>query len=103
MKLYYTISEVADILGVNQSLLRYWETEFVELKPMKNSRGARMYRQEDIDLLKRIHYLTKECGFTLDGARDQLRAPETETAPQLQTIETLKNIKSFLLQLKDQL
>ena len=59
MKLYYSISEVAEMLGVSQSLLRYWETEFSELKPSKNARGVRMYKQEDIDLLRRIHHLTK--------------------------------------------
>lgn len=103
MKLYYSISEVADMLGVSQSLLRFWEREFNELKPTKNARGARMYRQEDIDLLKRIHFLTKECGFTLEGAREQLRNSHNNVDPSMQTVETLQKIRTFLLELKDQL
>jgi DNA-binding transcriptional MerR regulator len=101
MKLYHTISEVADQLGVTQSLLRFWESEFPDLRPTKNARGVRMYRQEDIDLIKRIKYLTKECGFTLDGAREQLRTPDTDGDMQL--VDTLKDIRAFLVDLKSQM
>ena len=101
MKLYYTISEVADQLGVTQSLLRFWESEFPDLRPTKNARGVRMYRQEDIDLLKRIKYLTKECGFTLDGAREQLHTPNA--SDEMQLIDTLKDVRAFLTDLKSQL
>ena len=101
MKLYHTISEVADQLGVSQSLLRFWESEFPDLKPSKNARGVRMYQQEDIDLLKRIKYLTKECGFTLEGAREQLRTPNADT--EMQLIDTLKDVRAFLTDLKSQL
>ena len=90
------------MLDLSQSLLRYWESEFAELHPSKNARGVRMYRQEDIELLKRIKFLTKECGFTLDGAREQLRKP-TMAADELQPIETLQNLRTFLLDLKSQL
>ncbi|MBO4588857.1 MAG: MerR family transcriptional regulator [Bacteroidales bacterium] len=101
MKLYYSISEVADLLGVSQSLLRYWETEFSEIKPTKNARGVRMYKQEDIDLLRRIQHLTKERGLTLEGAREQLHTPDN--ADNMQVIETLKNLRSFLVDIKSQL
>ncbi len=101
MKLYYTISEVADQLGVTQSLLRFWESEFPDLHPTKNTRGVRMYRQEDIDLLKRIKHLTKDCGFTLDGAREQLRTPMA--SDDMQLIDTLKDLRAFLTDLKSQL
>lgn len=101
MKLYYSISEVAEMLGVSQSLLRYWETEFSELKPSKNARGVRMYKQEDIDLLRRIHHLTKERGLTLEGTREQLRtADDTDN---MQVIETLKELRAFLVDLKTQI
>ncbi|MBO4751241.1 MAG: MerR family transcriptional regulator [Bacteroidales bacterium] len=101
MKLYYSISEVAELLGVSQSLLRYWETEFSELKPSKNARGVRMYKQEDIDLLRRIHHLTKERGLTLEGAREQLHTPEN--ADNMQVIDTLKELRTFLVELKSQM
>lgn len=73
MKLYYTISEVAGMLNVNSSLLRFWETEFPQLRPAKNRHGSRTYTEKDIELVKRIYHLTKECGYTLDGAREQLK------------------------------
>jgi len=101
LKLFYSISEVAEMLGVSQSLLRYWETEFSELKPSKNARGVRMYRQEDIELLRRIHHLTKERGLTLEGTREQLRnADDTDN---LQVIDTLKELRAFLVDLKSQI
>ena len=98
-KLYYNISEVAEMLGVNTSLLRYWETEFPELRPAKNKKGTRSYTQKDIDLLRRIHYLTKECGLTLDGARQQLKSDKSPDR-NLQLVETLTEIKNFLKQMK---
>lgn len=101
MKLFYSISEVAEILGVSQSLLRYWETEFSELKPSKNARGVRMYRQEDIELLRRIHHLTKERGLTLEGTREQLR--NADATDNMQVIDTLKELRAFLVDLKSQI
>lgn len=98
-KLYYNISEVAEMLGVNTSLLRYWETEFPELRPAKNKKGTRSYTQKDIDLLRRIHYLTKECGLTLDGARQQLKSDKSPDR-NLHLVETLTEIKNFLIQMK---
>lgn len=101
-KLYYSISEVSTMLGVNQSLLRYWETEFKELKPAKNKKGTRNYTPADIELLRRIHYLTKECGLTLDGARQQLKNGKTPDQ-KLQIKDTLNELKNFLLQMKQNL
>ncbi len=100
--MYYSIGEVAEMLGVNTSMLRFWETEFKELRPVKNKRGTRSYTQQDIDLLRRIHYLTKECGLTLDGARQQLKS---DKAPDrnLQIVETLTELKNFLVQMKHNL
>ncbi|MBQ0015741.1 MAG: MerR family transcriptional regulator [Bacteroidales bacterium] len=73
MKLYYSISEVAERLGVNASLLRYWEKEFPMLQPYKNAHGTRKYKEEDIALLQHIKYLTRDCGYTLEGAREQIK------------------------------
>lgn len=101
-KLYYSIGEVAEMLGVNTSVLRFWESEFKELKPAKNKKGTRSYTQQDIELLKRIHYLTKECGLTLEGARQQLKS---DKAPDrnMQVVDTLKELKNFLVQMKQNL
>ena len=101
-KLYYSIGEVAEMLGVNTSMLRFWETEFKDLRPVKNKKGTRSYTQQDIELLRRIHYLTKECGLTLDGARQQLK---NDKAPDknMQVVDTLKELKNFLIQVKQNL
>jgi DNA-binding transcriptional MerR regulator len=72
-KLYYSIGEVAEMLKVNKSLLRFWETEFPSLRPKKASKGNRLYTKSDIDLLKKIQVLVKEKGFTIDGAKKQLK------------------------------
>jgi DNA-binding transcriptional MerR regulator len=70
-KIYYRISEIADMFGVNVSLLRYWEKEFPQIKPKTNSRGVRLYKQADIDIIALIFHLVKERGMTLDGRPTQ--------------------------------
>lgn len=104
-KLYYTIGEVAAELGVNTSLIRYWEKEMGGLKPRRTSKGDRLFERKDIDQLKRIHHLVKEKGFTLNGAREQLRSKEAPTlfeAPlPVEEIRTrLKAIRSKLIEMK---
>jgi DNA-binding transcriptional MerR regulator len=71
-KLFYSIGEVADIFGVNTSLIRFWETEFNELRPKKNAKGNRKFTPKDIETFKRIYDLVKVKGFTLDGAKNEL-------------------------------
>ena len=63
-KLYYSIGEVSELLGVAPSVLRFWETEFDQLHPVRNRRGVRSYTRRDVELLQRIHYLTRDCGYT---------------------------------------
>lgn len=101
-KLYYNIGEVAEMLGVNPSMLRFWESEFPELRPLKNKKGTRSYTQKDIELLRRLYFLTKECGLTLEGARQQLRNDKTPDS-RMQMVETLTELKNFLLSIKQNL
>ena len=111
MKLYYTISEVSQQMGVNPSHLRFLETEFKDLKPQTDKRGVRRYTQADIDLIQRILYLTKERGYTLDGARQQLRASRRQQQlgspdildEKVQLVENLTKVRQFLVELKEQL
>lgn len=72
-KLYYSIGEVADMFGVNPSLIRFWEKEFPQLHPKKNGRGNRVYSKKDLELFEKIHHLVKEKGFTLEGAKNALK------------------------------
>ncbi len=101
-KLYYSIGEVAAMLGVRTSVLRFWESEFDCLKPVKTSRGARNYTEHDIELLRRIHYLTRECGYTLEGAREQMRTRPIED-PRMAMVNSLTEVRNFLVELKEQL
>ena len=72
-KLYYSISEVSDITGLKQYVLRYWETEFNQLNPNKNSAGNRNYRAHDVDLILNIKSLLYDQKFTIKGAKQFLK------------------------------
>lgn len=102
-KLYYSIGEVSEILDVNASLLRFWEKEFDIIKPSKNKKGNRIYKEEDLKNLKLIHYLVKERGFTLDGAKKKLKENPEELEQKTELINTLKGVRSMLLELKESL
>jgi len=71
-KLYYSIGEVSKVTELKQYVLRYWETEFKQLKPIKNKAGNRTYREKDIDLILNIKNLLYSQKFTIDGARNIL-------------------------------
>ena len=102
-KLYYSIGEVSKMFDVNTSLIRFWEKEFSVLKPKKNKKGNRLFTQKDLDYLHLIHHLVKERGFTLEGAKKQLKENKEETFNQLEMLKSLKKIKSFLVELKSAL
>lgn len=72
-KLYFRIGEVASLCRLPAYVLRFWETEFAQLKPVKSSTGQRMYRKRDVESVVRIKKLLYEDGFTIAGARGQLR------------------------------
>jgi DNA-binding transcriptional MerR regulator len=73
-KLYFRIGEVAKLCKLPAYVLRFWESEFPQLKPVKSSTGQRMYRQRDVENILRIKKLLYEEGFTIAGARQQLKA-----------------------------
>lgn len=102
-KLYYNIGEVADAFEVNTSLIRFWEKEFDSIKPKKNAKGNRKFTAEDIKNFEIIFHLVKERGFTLDGAKQHLKAHKHETLSKFELIRKLKHIKSELQQLKSNL
>jgi DNA-binding transcriptional MerR regulator len=104
-KLYFTIGEVAAELGVNTSLIRYWEKEIGGMKPRRTNRGDRLFERKDIEQLKRIHHLVKEKGYTLNGAREQLRTKEPtlfEAPLPLDEVRTrLKAIRTMLIAMRE--
>ena len=91
------------MFGVNNSLIRFWEKEFDILKPKKNAKGNRLFTQKDVDNLKVIYHLVKERGFTLDGAKKKLRENKGDTIQNEEIVERLKDIRSFLVELRDNL
>lgn len=100
-KLYYAIGEVAGMLNVPVSTVRFWENEFAILKPMKNKKGNRLFTQADVRNLKLIHHLVKEEGMTLEGARKKLEDKYDVTSNKLEINESLQKIKSILLEIRD--
>ncbi|GGH77419.1 MAG: MerR family transcriptional regulator [Bacteroidetes bacterium] len=102
-KRYYTIGEVADIFGVNASLLRYWEKEFPKLQPKKNTKGNRSYTPKDIEQIHLLYHLVKERGFTIEGARKKLRENRDDVAQEAEVVGRLMTIREKLVKLKHQL
>ncbi len=102
-KLYYSIGEVSEAFEVNSSLIRFWEKEFDEIKPKKNAKGNRKFTKEDLKTIDLIYHLVKERGFTLEGAKTHLREDKKEALTKFELIRKLKNIKSELISIKNQL
>jgi DNA-binding transcriptional MerR regulator len=101
-KQYYTMGEVSTMFKVNQSLLRYWETEFDILQPRKNKKGDRYFRPVDIKNLHLIYHLLRQKKYTIEGAKDFLRNNK-KASERFEVIERLQHIRNFLLEWKGQL
>jgi DNA-binding transcriptional MerR regulator len=123
-KLYYSISEVSKITGLEQYVLRYWENEFEELKPAKNRAGNRIYTNKDIQVILKIKKLLKDEKYTIEGAKKLIKEPEEFKARIVPVVEEepvpeqkeknswendqsfkkdLEQIKSFLIYLQSKL
>lgn len=102
-KRYFSISEVADMFSVAPSLIRFWETEFENLNPKKNSKGIRQYSEEDIQELKLIYHLVKEKGYTIAGAKDIIKQERGKAKSKMEAVESLKKVRDFLVELKSNL
>lgn len=102
-KLYYSISEVSSYIGVEQHVLRYWETEFPKLRPKKNRAGNRAYRMKDIKLLLLIKKLLYEEKYTIEGARQKLKKSDTQASPQVEMVLEEGDQKKVVLEIKKDL
>ena len=103
LKKYYSIQEVAKMYNVNESLLRFWETEFPQLKPRRAGRDIRQYSKDDIKLVGVIHDLVKRRGLKLSAARDVLRKNKDGAYRSNEAIDTLKAIRAQLVELRKNL
>ena len=102
-KRYYKIGEVAKAFNVNTSHIRFWEKEFDILKPKKNKKGNRLFTQADIKNLQIIYHLVKEKGFTLEGAKTKMKEKPKVIKDNFEIITRLENIKSELINIKNNL
>jgi len=102
-KIYYSIGEVAKILMVNPSLIRFWEKEFDIIKPKKNQKGNRFFTTEDIEQLKLIYFLVKEKGMTLKGAKQNLKKNNNKTIENYELTDQLKRIRNMLMEIYNNL
>ena len=98
-KQYYSIGEVAGMFRENQSLIRYWETEFDILQPRKNRKGDRFFRPVDIKNLVMIYDLLRRRKFTIEGAKDYLKKNKN-AEEKFAMIQSLERMKAFFLELK---
>lgn len=101
LKRYYSIGEVADLFGISKSVIRFWENEFDSLRPHKNSKGDRRFTLQNIEQLREIHTLVKKRGFTIDGARRELKSQKARDKERLNRIEALKRLRTYLVEMKD--
>jgi DNA-binding transcriptional MerR regulator len=101
-KMFYTIGEVAEMVGENTSLIRFWANRFEDIiRPHKNKKGNRMFTPGDIENVRLIHHLVKEKGMTLDGAHKRIKENKTGEDYSLEMVRALENIKAELLAVKE--
>lgn len=102
-KLYYSISEVAEEFNLEASTLRYWENQFEILQPKTNNKGTRTYTIENIETVKLIHFLLKEKGMTIIGAKNHIKSTKGKVQKNLNIIESLQKVRKQLKQIKEEL
>ena len=97
LKRYYSIGEVAKLLGVSTTKIRYWDREFAHLKPSKNSRGDRRFTKENVKQLQQIQYLLMNRGFTIEGARREIAEQKKPASDERSAIiASLQQVKQRL-------
>ena len=96
-KKFYKIGDVSEILGIPESTLRYWETQFTIIKPKRNKKNIRYYTPSDIETISKVYYLVKEKGLKLDAAQAQIRHNRDGVDKRFDAIEQLKNIREQLV------
>lgn len=100
-KYLYTVGEVAEILGENTSLVRFWANEFPKfIRPQRNAKGNRLFTREDVETFKHIHLLVKVEGLTLEGAAKRLKGEKKDVINKARVLETLKGIRRQLEEIR---
>ena len=102
-KLYYSMGEVTTLLNLAPSLLRFWEKEFDVLTPKKNKKVNRLYTKADIETIRLIYFLTKEKGFTLQGAKEKIKSERVPAEKNMIILESLNKVRQFLVEIREEL
>lgn len=102
-KLYYSITEVAEMFNINASTLRFWEKEFPNLKPDTNLKGNRKYTKKDIELIKQIHYYSVTKGMTLKGVKNQLTKNRSKKYDSVSLTNELLSVRAQLEEIRKEL
>jgi len=103
-KIYFTVGDIAQKLSVNESLIRFWNKEFESiLNPYRNKRGVRYFSKTDLETYEKIYHLVKDRGYTLPGALEVIKGGNGVQDEKFEVIRTLKTIKQFLLELKEEI
>ena len=95
-KKYYKIKDAADILGVSQATLRYWESEFPEVSPLRSPTNQRYYTPDDIETLRIIYYLVKISGLKIDATKEQMRLNRSNISKRMEIIDRLSDVRDEL-------
>ena len=103
LKLYYTIREVAAMVGLPEHTLRFWEKEIPSLKPKKTVGGARQYTRQDIELVRLIHHLVKDQGLTIKATRERLKTSRQQVVNRQEIVARLRGIRSELMEIRSKL
>ena len=103
-KYFYTVGEVAEILGESTSLVRFWANEFPKfIRPQRNAKGNRLFSKDDVETFKHIHLRGKVEGLTLEGASRRLRGEGKNVVDKGKVLESLKEIRQQLSELRSEL
>lgn len=103
-KYFYTVGEVAEILGESTSLVRFWANEFPKfIRPQRNAKGNRLFSKEDVETFKHIHLLVKVEGLTLEGAAKRLKGDKKDVISKGKVLDSLKEIRQQLAEIRAEL
>ena len=101
-KFFYTVGEVAEIIGESTSLVRFWANEFPKfIKPQRNAKGNRLFTEQDVKNLKTIHHLVKVEGLTLEGAGKRMKELISGDVDKMKVLDTLKQIRHQLTEIRE--
>ncbi|MDX2195031.1 MAG: MerR family transcriptional regulator [Cytophagales bacterium] len=99
-KKYYTIGEVAQMFKVATSLIRFWESQFENMRPLKDKRGNRIYTKEDIEDISIVYHYVKEKGYTLDGAKEMIKIDKLKNLEKIEAVKSLEKLREFLYEVR---